>query len=325
MRQSVIIIILIVFLVSCKKADSNTRTSSSLITELQKEIDFQYSDLIGKKFLLLEKKNEKLFYHDYRDKIINGYFKFEVDKLEYQGFNTMESDNVFILTKEKKDNFLLIKTSFNKNEKDRIEFKDSRRPIFYLKYDQSKNLLYFYESESQKNPKIYIDEKYINSIEIIKDSKRYFNEETEEEIPLSKNVFDNNHFLKGKKHSFLYEWKPFCNKESNASFYVVSDSSIIIFPNKKINLVIEAVPKINNNLIDLHLKRTENTDMHVPSYWKGYSTDSIIGKLGLLGNGKAKFLWLGLYNEKTKERDFHEIQFIIETKANPMILENCGK
>ncbi|WP_158978905.1 hypothetical protein [Cellulophaga sp. L1A9] len=324
-RISIILtIIFIVFLTSCKKTDSSKK--ASLKTEPEKEIDFRYSDLIGKKFLLLEKKDGELFYHDYRDRQINGYFKFETQgQLEYQEFSAMESDNVFIVTKEKKDNFLLLKTSFYNNEKDRKEFKNSRELNFYLKYDKEKNLLYFFENDLQKEPNIYIDEKYLNSVKIFKDPKKYFNEGTEEELLLGKKVFNNEKFLNGKKHSPLFEWKPSCDKESNTSFYVVSDSSVIIFPNKKMDLVIEAIPETNNNLITLHLKRTKNTDMHVPSYWKGYSTDSIVGKMGLLGNGKAEFLWLGLYNEKTKERDFHDIQFIIETGVNPMVLENCGK
>jgi hypothetical protein len=308
-RLSVFCFLLII---SCKE-----KTNEISKVKIKKSTSIvSYADLIGKKFFVLNEVNGELMYDSYGVSDMTEYIHFHEDKIEH--FMPMDITYFLIKSKENLDKETIRLHTVNDENKD---FKK----LYHLSYDMNNNFLYSYDNNSNRN--VYIDTAYLSKVKHKKYPKKTLDSDTGENVPIKSNLFREKKYTSKKPISdtYLYGWSPNCKTKSQGGLYFINDNLINIIPNRSSYLRIKATISRKGNLINMHLKRTENTDMHVPSYWKGYSTDSIIGKLGLLGNGKAEFLWRGLYNEKTKKRDYQDIQFIVETGSNPMLLENCGK
>ncbi len=305
----------ILLLISCKeksKEISGIETKSSTVATLT------YEDIKGKTFFVLNKENDEFIYDTYGVKDMTEFIHFREKEVSH--LIPMELYHFMIKSKNSENQDVLkIRTVNTENSSD---IKD-----YFLKYDKESHFLYSYSNKELKESKVYIDSVYLNTVKHKKYSQRVLNIETDEKVFVKGNLFNDGKYSSKKSitDSYLYGWSPNCQKKSKGGLYFINDSLVNIIPNRSSYLRIKGILSRKGDLINMHLKRTENTDMHVPRYWKGYSTDSIIGKLGLLENGKAEFLWLGLYNEKKGEREYLDIEFINETKSNPIILKNCGK
>lgn len=306
---------LIFLLISCKE---KPKEISSIETKKSVDTTLTYEDIKGKTFFVLHKENGEFVYDTYGVKDMTEFIRFNEKKVDH--FMPMELYHFIIKSNESKDQDILkIKTVNTENS--------SNTKDYFLKYDKQRHLLYSYSNNELKESKVYIDSIFLNTVKHKKYPQTLIDSKTGERVFVKDGSFNNEQYSNKRSiiDSYLYGWSPSCQKKSKGGLYFINDSLVNIIPNRSSYLRIKAILSRKGNLINMHLKRTENTDMRVPRYWKGYSTDSIVGKIGLLGNGRAEFLWLGLYNEKTKKREYLDIEFINETGSNPMILENCGK
>lgn len=122
-------------------------------------------------------------------------------------------------------------------------------------------------------------------------------------------------------------WKLNCETGVGNIFINNNEASLVVLYNQIYIDLLELKRYDYENGIAYKLKEVPEDigKLGLQLNWKEYINDEPIAYIKMIDNNTMNFYWYGFYNNKTKKREFKEINFNQETKNQEIILKKCAQ